>query len=109
MLFVFAGIASFIHGGIEQHLPGYVESVGFTSSFAAAVVSAQSVGSVVDKLVMGWLNDKLGVQRTTIIELVLIVLGILGFVPHRVRCFVRRAGFAYVGEPSSAHSRGIRF
>lgn len=79
-LFVFAGIASFIHGGIEQHLPGYVESVGFTSSFAAAVVSAQSVGSVVDKLVMGWLNDKLGVQRTTIIELVLIVLGILGFV-----------------------------
>ena len=44
------------------------------------MVSAQSVGSVVDKLVMGWLNDKLGVQRTTIIELVLIVLGILGFV-----------------------------
>ena len=34
-LFVFAGIASFIHGGIEQHMPGYVESIGFTASFAA--------------------------------------------------------------------------
>lgn len=79
-LFVFAGVASFIHGGIEQHLPGYVESVGFASSFAAAVVSAQSIGSVIDKLVMGWLNDKLGVQRTTLIELALIVLGIMGFI-----------------------------
>lgn len=79
-LFVFAGIASFIHGGIEQHMPGYIESIGFTASFAAMVVSAQSVGSVLDKLVMGWLNDKIGVRYTTIIELVLIAVGIVGFI-----------------------------
>ena len=35
---------------------------------------------MIDKLVMGWLNDKLGVQRTTLIELALIVLGIMGFI-----------------------------
>lgn len=79
-LFVFAGIASFIHGGIEQHMPGYIESIGFTASFAALIVSAQSIGSVFDKLVMGWLNDKIGVRRTTIIELACIILGIVGFV-----------------------------
>ena len=82
-LFVFAGIASFIHGGIEQHMPGYVASIRFTASFAALVVSAESVGSVLDKLVMGWLNDKIGVRRTTIIELVLIAVGIVGFVVFR--------------------------
>ncbi len=79
-LFVFAGVASFIHGGIEQHMPGYIQSIGFTASFAAVVVSAQSVGSVVDKFIMGWLNDIIGVKRTTIIELVLIAFGIIGFV-----------------------------
>ena len=79
-LFLFAGIASFIHGGIEQHMPGYVESIGFTATFAALIVSAQSAGSVFDKLVMGWLNDKIGVQRTTIIELLCIIFGIAGFI-----------------------------
>ncbi|MCI8469458.1 MAG: MFS transporter [Eggerthellaceae bacterium] len=79
-LFLFAGIASFIHGGIEQHMPGYVESIGFTASFAALIVSAQSLGSVFDKLVMGWLNDKLGVRYTTLLELICIIVGIAGFI-----------------------------
>lgn len=82
-LFVFAGIASFIHGGIEQHMPGYIESIGFTAAFASIVVSAESIGSVIDKFVMGWLNDKIGVRRTVIIELVLIASGIIGFVVFR--------------------------
>lgn len=79
-LFLFAGIASFIHGGIEQHMPGYIESIGFTAAFSGFVVSAESIGSVIDKFVMGWLNDKIGVRRTVIVELVLISIGILGFV-----------------------------
>lgn len=79
-LFAFAGIASLVHGGIEQHMPGYIESIGFTASFAALIVSAQSIGSVIDKLVMGWLNDRIGVRKTTIVELVVIVAGIAGFV-----------------------------
>lgn len=87
-LFVFAGIASFIHGGIEQHMPGYIQSIGFTASFAAVIVSAESAGSVIDKLVMGWLNDKIGVRRTTIIELVLIVIGIAGFIYFRNPVFL---------------------
>lgn len=82
-LFVFAGIASFIHGGIEQHMPGYIESIGFTSAFAALVVSAQALGSVLDKVIMGWLNDKIGVKNTAIIELLLIAVGIIGFIVFR--------------------------
>lgn len=79
-LILFAGIASFCHGGIEQHIPGYIVSIGFTASFGALVVSAESIGSVFDKLLMGWLNDKIGVQKTTLIEIVVIMLGLLGFI-----------------------------
>ena len=79
-LFLFGGIASFCHGGIEQHMPGYIQSIGFTASFAATVVSGQALGSVLDKWIMGWLNDKIGVRWTTIVELICICVGIAGFV-----------------------------
>lgn len=78
-LFLFAGIAAFCHGGIEQHIPGYIISVGFSASFGALIVSAESAGSVIDKLLMGWLNDKIGIQNTTLIQLACIIGGLLGF------------------------------
>lgn len=79
-LFLFAGIASFCHGGIEQHMPGYVQSIGYTATFAATIVSAQSLGSVFDKFFMGWLNDRIGVRWTSIVELLCVVIGIAGFI-----------------------------
>jgi MFS family permease len=82
-LFLFAGIASFCHGGVEQHLPGYVESIGFSASFGALVVSAQSAGAAFDKLFMGWLNDRIGVQRTALLELLVVVVGLAGLIVCR--------------------------
>ena len=82
-LFMFAGIASFNHGGVEQHIPGYMVQIGLGTAFGATVVSAQSAGSVADKFIMGWLNDKIGVQRTTIVELIVIMLGLAGFIFSR--------------------------
>ena len=82
-LFAFAGIASFNHGGVEQHIPGYMVQIGLGTAFGATVVSAQSAGSVADKFIMGWLNDKIGVQRTTIVELIVIMLGLAGFIFSR--------------------------
>lgn len=79
-LFMFAGIASFNHGGVEQHIPGYMVQIGLGTAFGATVVSAQSAGSVADKFIMGWLNDKIGVQKTTIVELLVIMLGLAGFI-----------------------------
>ncbi|MDD6785543.1 MAG: MFS transporter [Eggerthellales bacterium] len=79
-LFIFAGIASFNHGGVEQHIPGYMVQLGLGTAFGATVVSAQSAGSVADKFIMGWLNDKIGVKRTTIVELIVIMLGLAGFI-----------------------------
>jgi MFS family permease len=35
---------------------------------------------VTDKLLMGWLNDKVGVRLTVLIQLVMVILGFLGFI-----------------------------
>ena len=34
-LFLFAGIASFCHGGVEQHIPGYMVQLGLGTAFGA--------------------------------------------------------------------------
>lgn len=79
-LFLFAGVAAFCHGGLNQHMPGLVQSIGYTSTFAAAVVSACSIGSILDKLIMGYLNDVIGVKRTAIIQFFVIMAGLLGMI-----------------------------
>ena len=82
-LFLFAGIASFCHGGVNQHTPAFIQSVGFTATFAASIVSFESMGSVFDKLFMGYLNDKIGVKWTAILQFCIILLGLFGFIFSR--------------------------
>ncbi len=79
-LFVFAGFTAFCHSGVDAHLPSYIQTIGYTAGFGATIVSALSIGSVVDKMLMGWLNDVIGVQRTTFIQIAVIILGVLGFI-----------------------------
>ena len=113
-LFIFAGIAAFCHSGIDTHLPAHIVSIGFSSAFGATILSAMSIGSVADKLIMGWLNDKLGVQRTTIIQ-----LGMVTRRPYRVfvrartsnlnfcRDPIRNSRFFNVGKRSVTHQRNL--
>ena len=79
-LFLFAGIAAFCHGGLNQHIPGFIQSIGYSSAFAASVVSACSIGSILDKLIMGYLNDVIGVKRTAIVQFFVIMVGLLGLI-----------------------------
>ncbi len=79
-VFIFAGIAAFIGSGFDSNIPGYIDSIGFSASFAAIVVSAISFGSFCEKLLMGFINDKFGVWRAVACEIVLVCLGIAGLV-----------------------------
>ena len=99
-LFLFAGIASFCHGGVEQHIPGYMVQLGLGTAFGATVISAQSAGSVMDKLVMGWLNDRIGVRRTTIVELIVIIVGLLGFIFTRNPALLILSAIAFGAQDS---------
>lgn len=77
-LFVFAGSAAFLGSGYDNHLPGFAMSIGYSSTIGSLLLSALQLGSFTDKLLMGLLNDKIGVQKTLYIELGVVALGALG-------------------------------
>lgn len=79
-LFAFAGIAVFIGSGFDSHLPGYAQSIGLNPMMAAWTVTALQLGSFVEKLVMGTINDKIGVRKTVYIEFVIVALGAVGLI-----------------------------
>ncbi len=80
MLFIFAGISSLIGSGFDAHLAGHGVAKGFDLAFGSVMTSALFFGSGVDKLVMGWLNDKIGVDRTVFVEYAVVIAGMLGLV-----------------------------
>ncbi len=78
MLFVFGCLSAFIGSGYDGHMPGIAISFGFDPAVGALMLSALQLGSFADKLLMGWLNDAVGVQRTIYIEFLLVILGVAG-------------------------------
>lgn len=95
MMFLFAGIAALIGSGFDAHLPGYAESIGYSALFGASLVSALQLGSFCEKLIMGWANDRFGIQRTVYIEFVVVALGMLGLVLFRSEAGLLIAAFLF--------------
>lgn len=83
MLFLFAGIAAMIGSGFDSHLPGYANSLDLSASYGAYLVSALSLGSFCEKLLMGWVNDRFGVWYGVTCEFVLVAIGIVGLIVLR--------------------------
>lgn len=95
MIFLFAGIAALIGSGFDAHLPGYAESIGYSALFGASLVSALQLGSFCEKLLMGWANDRFGIQRTVYIEFAVVALGMLGLVLFRSEAGLLAAAFLF--------------
>jgi MFS family permease len=79
-LFLFAGFAALSNTATDTHMPGYMVSINTTPTFAALMVSTMAAGGVIEKLVCGWLNDKIGVKATVFIQLGSLACGMLGIV-----------------------------
>ncbi|MEG0303615.1 MFS transporter [Gordonibacter sp.] len=77
-MFLFAGLIAYF-AGFNAHLPGFAQSVGYSAMVGSSLLTAVMVGNVVEKLVVGWLNDRVGVRLTVNIQLVMVALGFLGF------------------------------
>ena len=63
-------LAFYIGTGYNQHLPNYARSIGLSSMFGASLISICMAGNTISKPVLGYLNDKLGVFRTSLITIV---------------------------------------
>jgi MFS family permease len=90
VLFILAGSIAYF-AGFNSHLPGFAQSIGYDALFGSSLLSAVMIGSVADKLIMGYLNDRVGVQFTFIIQFILIALSMIIFI-----CF-QQAWMLYVG------------
>lgn len=53
--------------------------IGFSALVGSSLLTAVMVGNVVEKLLVGWLNDRVGVQFTVNIQLAMVALGFAGF------------------------------
>lgn len=94
-IFLFAGIAALVGSGFDAHLPGYAESIGYSAMFGALLVSALQMGSFCEKLVMGHLNDRFGIENTVYIEFAVVVIGMLGLVFARSEWALVAAAFLF--------------
>ena len=62
---------------IAQHLPGFAESVGYSASTGAMLVSAVMMGNIISKLIIGVLSDRVGVLKAAMMMSIVNILGII--------------------------------
>lgn len=74
--FIFGLLCSCITS-VTQHLPGYGQSLGYSATIGAMLLSAGMVGNIVSKLVIGALSDYFGSIKATIVMIIANVLGIV--------------------------------
>ena len=56
-----------------QYFPSYAKFIGLSPAVGATIASSAMIGSVIWKLALGWLNDKVGVKKATYIGLTSII------------------------------------
>ncbi|MEG1322029.1 MAG: MFS transporter [Ruthenibacterium sp.] len=72
-VFLVAGFIS-LCTTFQQHLPGFAASVGMTAAAIGTMTSCVMIGNIVGKLVLGFLNDKLGQKHAMSIAAVIVAL-----------------------------------
>ncbi len=78
-MFIFSGIIAYFVG-FNAHLPGHGTAVGLDPITASTIVTAVMAGNCVEKLVVGYLNDRIGVQFTVNLQLTMVALGFVGLI-----------------------------
>lgn len=74
--FVFAILHTAI-AGITQHLPGVAETLNYSATIGAMMLSAGMVGNILSKLVIGFISDKLSPVKATIIMIAINIISIV--------------------------------
>lgn len=81
--FVFLTASFYVTSSYNQHLPNFAQDLGLSATFGASLISVCMFGNTFFKLILGYLNDKLGVYKTSLITTVSMAIsfGLLAFQP----------------------------
>lgn len=75
-VFIFTGLLGLVVT-VSFHIPNHLQTEGFSTTFAAGVVTCVMIGQTTGKFLLGWINDKLGIKITNVIGIGLGLVGIL--------------------------------
>lgn len=60
-IIIFTGLLGLV-STVSFHVPNFVQSIGFTPTLAATVVTCVMIGQTGGKFLLGWVNDKFGAK-----------------------------------------------
>jgi MFS family permease len=76
MMFLICGLVAFF-GTVLTVLAKFGQSIELSNELAANLIAFALAGNLLSKVVLGWLNDKIGINRTIHIQFGMILLGLL--------------------------------
>lgn len=82
LLFIFAGVES-LFSGFTNAFPMHGVAIGLGDTFGSSIASIALVGSAVIMICMGWVMDRIGPFKATMLILALTCLGFVGFLVFR--------------------------
>ena len=74
ILFLIFATTSSVITGIPHHFPGFAESIGYSATIGATMLSAGMISNIVSKLFTGFLSDRIGAVKA---NLTLIMINII--------------------------------
>lgn len=63
--------------GVTQHLPGFAETLGHNTTIGATMLSAGMIGNILSKLMIGFISDRLGPIKASIIMIIINMISII--------------------------------
>lgn len=75
--FLIFALIQTLANGLPQHFPGFAESIGYSAEFGATLTSLTMVSSIIFKVGMGYISDKIGVFKTSYAIIGIMTLGYL--------------------------------
>jgi MFS family permease len=83
MMFLICGLVAFF-GTTLTILSKFGQSIGLPLDQAANLISIALAGNMISKILLGWLNDKIGIHKTVLIQFTMIFAGlcIMVFIQH---------------------------
>ena len=76
-LFFVSGSA--LDGGFSQHWPNIALTFGYTTSFGAKMISMTYLPGIILIPLAGWLNDRIGARKTSLLLVFCVACSFLGF------------------------------
>jgi MFS family permease len=64
------------HMGVMQSQLPHLEDLGFTAGIVASAMSIVAIMSVLGTVIFGWLSDKIKIKTTSVVSVLLIIMGI---------------------------------